>query len=175
MKHRKEYCKLATGVENLAFILRRARSEDYEAVNAIIRFGQEEHAAALPNHFARLDRVVAMGWYRSFSDQTNKVIWVAEHNGQVVGVAMLEMKKSPSYEALVPRTYAYLNELAVSPDFQRQGVGTKLYQASAAWAREQGASSMELNVWEFNESARAFYQSLGMSTLNRTMSSDLSI
>lgn len=68
----------------------------------------------------------------------NKIIWVAEKSGQVVGVAMLEMKKSPLYEALVPRTYAYLNELAVSPDFQRQGIGTLLYQASAAWAREQG-------------------------------------
>lgn len=117
MKQRKDNCKLATGVDDLELIIRRARSEDYEAVNAIIRFGQEEHAAALPDHFARLDHVVAMGWYRSFSDQMNKVIWVAEKSGQVVGVAMLEMKKSPSYEALVPRTYAYLNELAVSPTF----------------------------------------------------------
>ncbi|MDU0200123.1 N-acetyltransferase family protein [Paenibacillus sp. MAH-36] len=174
MKQRKVYGKLATGVDDLEFIIRRARSEDYEAVNAIIRFGQEEHAAALPKYFARLDRVVAMGWYRSFSDQVNKVIWVAEKSGQVVGVAMLEMKKSPSYEALVPRSYAYLNELAVSPDFQRQGIGTLLYQASAAWARDQGASFLELNVWEFNESAIAFYRSLGMSTLNRTMTSDLS-
>lgn len=155
-------------------IIRRARSEDYEAVNAIIRFGQDEHAAALPERFARLDRVVAMGWYRSFSDQQNKAILVAEKGGQVVGVAMLELKKSSSYEALVPRTYAYLNELAVSPVVQRQGIGRALYMASVEWARQRAAASLELNVWEFNERALAFYQSLGMSTLNRTMTNDLS-
>ncbi|WP_274468259.1 MULTISPECIES: GNAT family N-acetyltransferase [unclassified Paenibacillus] len=153
--------------------IRPAQAEDYEAVNAIIRFGQEEHAAALPDRFARLDRVVAMGWYRSFADVQHKAILVAEFGEIVVGVAMLEMKKSPSYEALVPRTYAYMNELAVSPDCQRRGIGTQLYKASAEWAKERGASSLELNVWEFNERAVAFYRSIGMVTLNRTMSADL--
>ncbi|WP_171681959.1 GNAT family N-acetyltransferase [Paenibacillus planticolens] len=155
------------------FIIRHARSEDYEAVNAIIRYGQEEHATALPERFARLDRVVAMGWYRSFSDQQNKAILVADKDGRAVGVAMLEMKKSPTYEALVPRTFAYLNELAVSPDFQRQGIGKSLYMASVEWARERNVSSLELNVWEFNEGAIAFYEALGMLTLNRTMTNDL--
>lgn len=154
----------------MGLIIRTARSEDYEAVNTIIRVGQEEHSEALPDRFARLERVVAMGWYRSFADQRNKVILVADLDELVVGVAMLEMKKSPAYEALVPRNYAYLNELAVTPDFQRRGIGTKLYAASATWAREREASSLELNVWEFNERAIAFYTSLGMLTLNRTMS-----
>ncbi|MFD0699030.1 GNAT family N-acetyltransferase [Paenibacillus sp. GCM10027628] len=129
--------------------IRKAKAEDYDAVNAIIRFGQEEHAEALPHLFARLDRVVAMSWYRSFSDQLNKVILVAEIAAQLVGVAMLELKKSPPYDALVPRTYAYMNELAVAPAYQRQGIGTKLYEASLQWAQEHGASSLELNVWEF--------------------------
>lgn len=157
----------------MGLVIRTARSEDYEAVNAIIRVAQEEHAEALPDRFARLERVVAMGWYRSFADQLNKVILIAEIDELVVGVAMLEMKKSPAYEALVPRIYAYLNELAVSPDFQRRGIGTKLYAASAMWAGERAASSLELNVWEFNERAIAFYSSLGMLTLNRTMTSEL--
>ncbi|MDQ0898555.1 MULTISPECIES: GNAT family N-acetyltransferase [unclassified Paenibacillus] len=157
----------------MELIIRTAQLEDYEAVNAIIRVGQEEHADALPERFARLDHVVAMGWYRSFSDQQNKVILVAEKEGLVIGVAMLEMKKSPTYEALVPRTFAYLNELAVSPDYLRQGIGTKLYKASIAWARERSAASLELNVWEFNERAIAFYKSLGMFTLNRTMTTTI--
>ncbi|MFC5448244.1 GNAT family N-acetyltransferase [Paenibacillus aestuarii] len=154
--------------------IRRAQAEDYEPVNALIRIGQEEHAAALPHIFARLDRVVAMGWYRSFSDQQNKVILVAEAGSTLVGAAMLEIKKSQPYDALIPRTYAYLNELAVDPAYQRRGIGTRLHQASTEWAKERGATSLELNVWAFNERAIAFYQSLGMSTLNLTMSAPLS-
>ncbi|UJF36011.1 GNAT family N-acetyltransferase [Paenibacillus hexagrammi] len=153
--------------------IRMAAAEDYDAVNAIIREGQEEHAEALPNLFARLDRVVAMGWYRSFSDKENKVILIAEVSGIVAGVAMLEMKQSPPYAALVPRTYAYMNELAVARNYQRRGIGTALYQASLKWAREKGASSLELNVWEFNEKALQFYRSLGLVTLQRTLTTEI--
>ncbi|WNR42289.1 GNAT family N-acetyltransferase [Paenibacillus roseipurpureus] len=153
--------------------LRSAVAGDYDAVNAIIREGQDEHAEALPDRFARLDQVVAMGWYRSFSKQPNKEIIVAECGDKLVGVAMLEMKQSPSFEALVPRTYAYLNELAVASTHQRQGIGKKLYTASLAWARERGASSLELNVWEFNERAQQFYASVGMRTLHRMLFTDL--
>jgi ribosomal protein S18 acetylase RimI-like enzyme len=152
---------------------RSALREDYDAVNRIIREGQEEHADALPDRFARLDHVVAMGWYRSFSDKPDKEIIVAELASEVVGVAMIEMKQSPSFEALVPRSYAYLNELAVASAFQRQGIGRQLYKASLAWAQERGAASLELNVWEFNERAMRFYASVGMSTLNRTLSANL--
>lgn len=153
--------------------LRSATLEDYEAANAIIREGQEEHAEALPDRFARLDHVVAMGWYRSFSAKTDKEIIVAELGSEVVGLAMLEMKKSPSYEALVPRRYAYLNELAVASAHQRQGIGKELYHASAQWARERDAASLELNVWEFNDRALHFYASLGMLTLNRTLTTNI--
>ncbi|NEW06444.1 GNAT family N-acetyltransferase [Paenibacillus sp. SYP-B3998] len=158
----------------MVFLIRTASAEDYDAVNEIIRYGQEEHAAMLPHIFAALDRVIAMGWYRSFSDQKNKVIFVAEFDAIVVGVAMVELKLSPNYEALVPRTYAYLNELAVAPTHQRQGIGKQLYTASLKWAKERGAASLELNVWEFNDRAKAFYYSVGMSTLNRTMTIPLS-
>ncbi|KRE59484.1 GNAT family N-acetyltransferase [Paenibacillus sp. Soil750] len=153
--------------------LRTATWEDYDAVNTIIREGQEEHAEALPDRFAKLDHVVAMGWYRSFSDREDKEIIVAEIGQEVVGVAMLEMKQSPNYEALMPRKYAYLNELAVASVHQRQGIGKRLYQAAAEWARAREAESLELNVWEFNERALLFYASLGMLTLNRTLTTNL--
>lgn len=153
--------------------LRTATGEDYDAVNAIIREGQEEHAEALPDRFAKLDHVVAMGWYRSFSDRIDKEIIVAEIGPHVVGVAMLEMKQSPNYEALVSRKYAYLNELVVAAAYQRQGIGRRLYQASVDWARTREAESLELNVWEFNERALLFYASLGMHTLNRTLTTNL--
>ncbi|MDR6549643.1 GNAT family N-acetyltransferase [Paenibacillus qinlingensis] len=157
----------------MELLLRSATLEDFDAVNAIIREGQEEHAEALPDRFTRLDHVVAMGWYRSFSAKTDKEIIVAVLDSEVIGVAMLEMKQSPNYDALVPRQYAYVNELAVASTHQRQGVGKKLYEAATQWARAREAASLELNVWEFNERAMQFYASVGMQTLNRTLTSNL--
>ena len=37
------------------------------------------------------------------------------------------------------------------------------------WAREQGYRRLELNMWEFNEDALAFYEALGFSTYRRYM------
>jgi GNAT superfamily N-acetyltransferase len=150
-------------------IIREALQEDYDAVNAIIREGQVEHADALPGIFADVDRVVAMGWYRSFSDPENKIILIAEYERTQVGVAMLEVRKSPAYEALVPRSYVQLNELAVAAAYRRNGIGRKLMKACINWAKERHGSSLELNVWEFNQEAIEFYESIGLTTLNRTM------
>jgi ribosomal protein S18 acetylase RimI-like enzyme len=153
----------------MTLVIRNAVQEDYDAVNAIIREGQVEHAQALPSVFANVERVVAMGWYRSFSGQSSKCILVADLDGIPVGVAMLEVKHSPAYEALVPRRYVYLNELAVALAHRRKGIGKMLVQACLVWSKEREASGLELNVWEFNQEAISFYQSLGLNTLNRTM------
>lgn len=37
------------------------------------------------------------------------------------------------------------------------------------YAKSNEASSIQLNVWDFNENAIKFYESLGMSTRNRRM------
>jgi GNAT superfamily N-acetyltransferase len=153
--------------------IRNAVQEDYDRVNAIIREGQIEHAEALPGIFANVDRVVAMGWYRSFTDQPSKGILVADYEGTPVGVAMLEVKMSPAYEVLVPRKYVYLNELAVALEHRRKGIGSMLIEASRQWSKQRDASGLELNVWEFNQAAIAFYHSLGMKTINRTMNMPL--
>lgn len=57
--------------------------------------------------------------------------------------------------------------------FQRQGVGKKLFEACMEWSKNKGASSLELNVWEFNEKAISFYESFQMKTVSRKMSLEL--
>jgi ribosomal protein S18 acetylase RimI-like enzyme len=41
------------------------------------------------------------------------------------------------------------------------------------WAIARGATSLELNVYEFNETAISFYERLGYQTLSRKMSKEL--
>jgi ribosomal protein S18 acetylase RimI-like enzyme len=41
------------------------------------------------------------------------------------------------------------------------------------WAIAKGATAIELNVYEFNETAIAFYERLGYQTLSRKMSKEL--
>ena len=43
-----------------------------------------------------------------------------------------------------------------------QGVGKALYEFAIGYARENGCYDVTLNVWEGNNSARAFYEKMGM-------------
>lgn len=48
-----------------------------------------------------------------------------------------------------------------------------LFETASARAKERGAQRMDLKVWEFNEPARKFYASLGMSTQCRILEKEL--
>lgn len=55
-----------------------------------------------------------------------------------------------------------LESIAVHPDHRRHGIGAALLRAVLAWAAENGASSLLLEVRASNTSAIALYQSLGL-------------
>jgi amino-acid N-acetyltransferase len=61
---------------------------------------------------------------------------------------------------------AYVEELAVSPDFQRFGVGTKLVGRIHEEARSLGLTHLVLRMWERAAWAKAFYAKLGFTALD---------
>jgi len=60
-------------------------------------------------------------------------------------------------------TEMFLNELDVSPDYQRRGIGRDLVDALAGIARERGCRGMWVGVETDNEAALATYASAGAS------------
>jgi ribosomal protein S18 acetylase RimI-like enzyme len=73
----------------------------------------------------------------------------------------------------VPRRQAFVDSLAVKQEFRRRGVGRALMDHAHRWAIAKGAADIDLNVFEFNQPAIAFYQALGYETSRRRMVKDL--
>jgi len=65
---------------------------------------------------------------------------------------------------------AYLEELYVTPEQRRKGIGRALLEASIDAAREAGANHFELTTGETDTEARALYESRGFT--NREGSPD---
>ena len=95
-------------------------------------------------------------WVRSWVAQgdfspealASKAVLVAEAGGRAVAFA-----------GLIPKgKVAWLDDLWVEPRWIGRGVGTILFQAAAARARELGAKQME---WEAELNAVGFYEKLG--------------
>jgi GNAT superfamily N-acetyltransferase len=56
---------------------------------------------------------------------------------------------------------AWVEDLAVHPDFRSQGVGKALLDSMKAWARERGATHLELDSAEERKDAHRFYEREG--------------
>jgi ribosomal protein S18 acetylase RimI-like enzyme len=65
--------------------------------------------------------------------------------------------------------YMYIDDLCVDSACRGKGIGKKLFAHVCKEAKALGCRDITLNVWEGNDSARAFYESLGMKVQKTTM------
>lgn len=150
-----------------------AKKEDFNAVNIIVKEGQDQHAEALPQIFNKVEQVMPESYFQELLAEPNCNILIAKDNQTIIGFAVVEIKKSPAFESMVERKYAYINDFGVKSEYKREGVGTALFNACVVWSKEKGAQSLELNVWEFNQQAISFYERFGMKTMSRKMTFNL--
>ena len=54
----------------------------------------------------------------------------------------------------------YLHHFGILPEYQRQGLGRKLAEASLEWLREQG-QQVKMEVHKKNHQAKKLYEKLG--------------
>ncbi|GHU95095.1 N-acetyltransferase [Clostridia bacterium] len=94
--------------------------------------------------------------------------FAAEVDGVLRGYAMFKVKNrgGPAQKEF---TTLYVDDLCVEDGFQGAGIGRALMDACKERARELGCHNIELNVWEFNEKARKFYEKIGFTTQKRGM------
>jgi ribosomal protein S18 acetylase RimI-like enzyme len=146
-----------------------ARIYDHYAVNLIVKEGQDEHSEALPYIFNKVDQVMPESYFRELLEDPKSEILIAKINEEVVGFAVMELNESPPFDSMIPRKFAYMNDFGIKSSYQRKGIGKILFEACLEWSKNKDATSLDLNVWEFNKKAIAFYESFGMETISRKM------
>jgi ribonuclease HI/GNAT superfamily N-acetyltransferase len=152
-----------------AFNVRQATPADFPALFPVFAEMDEIHARALPRIFKITDPHQMAEHLSSGQAEESSVLLVAEDRGKMVGFIRLKIEHTPDNPLLQPRRYAKINDLGVTAAYRRRGVGQILMRAAEKWAAGQSVEELELNVWEFNRAALAFYQSLGFETARRTM------
>ncbi len=100
------------------------------------------------------DRVVV--WTdRLSAPQVDTMTIVAEHEGALLGFAHTILDADPTYGAL-------LENLHVTHDHKRAGVGTRLMaEAARGVIRRRPSTGLYLTVLEQNQAAQAFYAARG--------------
>lgn len=96
-----------------------------------------------------------------FGDRPYAEAIVAELEQTIVGYAIF----FHTYSTFLTQPGLYLEDVFVATEYRRQGVGRSLITAVAKTASDRGCGRLEWSVLEWNDSAIAFYQSLGATVL----------
>lgn len=150
--------------------IRRAKNSDSRELGELFEEADILHRRALPQVFQKPQDAK---WYEKylekiFSDK-NAALLVAEEEGELVGLVLVWVRQSANIPILVPRKFAVMENLVVKKEFRKKGIGRQLVEAAEEWIKKEGANLIELNVWEFNQGARDFYEKLGYQTVSRKM------
>ncbi len=165
----------------LPFTVRQALPQDAAEITRVFLEADELHRQALSQVYRQPEDWPAMrqAYITNLFQEPNNALFVAEQHtavgdsaispGPMIGAVYACLREAPLTPVHTPRRFAVVDTLGVLRAYQRQGVGRALMEAVQCWAREKGASEVELTVWEFNASAIAFYENLGYTTANRRM------
>jgi GNAT superfamily N-acetyltransferase len=88
-------------------------------------------------------------------------LFVAEKEDRWVGGAAIAYDTEGLFMLAGRKDLAVLWDLRVHPDFRRQGIGTRLFEFAAQWARERGCSQLKIETQNINVPACRFYSKQG--------------
>lgn len=146
-----------------------AKEEELPRVNELRRQVKELHAAGKPEVFKPgFSEELQNYLYAIWNDPEQEIV-VDERNGAICGFAVLHHIVKPENPFMFERDYLDIDEFCVDEARRRQGVASEMIAFIRAYAKEKGFSRIELNMWEFNRDALAFYEAAGFSTYRRYM------
>ena len=149
--------------------IRFAKKEELEKVNLIRKQVSDLHSEGRPDIFyPDFKGEICNCIYDIFNDETKKII-VAVEKAEICGMAIIQEIRKPAGVYQKARDYIEIDQFGVKDTFRRQGVATKLIDFIKEYARAQGFPKLELNMWEFNQDALAFYEAVGFNTYRRYM------
>lgn len=157
-------------------VVRPATADDYDALCALFSEVDALHRDHLPQIFQKPPGPVREPeYYRALLADENAGLFVAEKNGRLIAFGHAAIRDTPPIPVFVPRRYAVVDGIGVKSEFRGGGIGSTLMHKIDEWAIAKGATAIELNVYEFNQEAIAFYQRLGFDTVSRKMGKSLDL
>lgn len=103
-------------------------------------------------------------------ENPDKPVFVAvDNDDRVCGYSFCIAKRWRNHPVIKDYECLYIDDLCVDKDMRGQNIGGILFDYIVAYAKENGFYNVELNVWEFNEGAKNFYEKHGMKTQKRNM------
>ena len=152
-----------------AITVRFAEYGELERVNELRRQVNELHVNGKPEIFKpgftdELRDLV----FSIYADPMKKIV-VCDADGTICAFAVLNHIIRPENPFMFERNFLDIDEFCVDASCRRRGVAAAMVRFILDYVKENGYRRLELNRWEFNRGALAFYEAAGFRTFRRYM------
>ena len=149
--------------------VRWARENELERVNELRMQVNALHVAGKPEVFKPGFPEELRNYIYAIHKDPEQFIAVAVKDGTICGFVVLHHINRPENPFMKERDFLDIDEFCVDEAFRRQGVASEMIDFIREFAKEKGFHRIELNMWEFNQEALAFYEAAGFQTFRRYM------
>ena len=150
--------------------IRRAEQKDMTRINNLLRQGLMVHHNGRPDIFKPNAKKYTDAELMDILADDSKPVFVAvDETDTVLGYAFCVFQQHLNNNILTDIKTLYIDDLCVDKEHRGEHIGTVIYGAVCEYAKDIGCDSITLNVWEGNDSARAFYDALGFTPRSTTM------
>ncbi|MCI8771669.1 MAG: GNAT family N-acetyltransferase [Lachnospiraceae bacterium] len=153
-------------------MVRLAKREDLVRINELRWQVNNLHCMGRPDIFRSGFQDELRDFVYDIYEFDNSDVIAVVRDEVICGYACVEYIDKPLSAYTWKRSFYHISEFGVDSEFRRQGVATELFEFIKEHAKSKGLDKIELDVWEFNDIALRFYESLGFRTYRRYMEFD---
>lgn len=140
--------------------LRDMTPADYAEVDRLLGQLHAIHVAGRPDIYEPVAHPYTRERYEAMVADSGMLTFLAcDEAGRVQGICLVTLRDQ---NGMRREKTAYLEALVVDCRYRRQGIATLLLRKAECRAHAWGAVRMDLNVWDFNREALAFYRKEGL-------------
>ena len=151
-------------------IIRPGRATDYKALKPLFEQLDDQHHQALPDFFRPAEEINrSQRFVNEILVNDESELFVAEVEGKIVGLVHIAVynRDHPSTQ---PIWFGYIHDIVLKRAYQGHGISQQLLSTAVNWAKQRHEIvQIQLNVFEFNQRAIAFYEKFGFITNSRHM------
>lgn len=138
-------------------LIREATEIDYPAINKMLLKLQNYHSENVSTIYKKLDSFFTFDEYLEVLKDKNIYFLLATLDNEVIGLIWLSFnEKLSKYE--YQRKQIWIEGIYVKTKYRRKGIAQKLVNETINKAKFLNAQSIELMIWNFNETSKKFFE-----------------
>ena len=138
-------------------LIREATEIDYPAINKMLLKLQNYHSENVPTIYKKLDTFFTFDEYLKILEDRNVYFILATLDNEVIGLICLSFnEKLSKYE--YQRKQIWIEGIYIKTKYRRKGIAQKLVNEAINKAKFLNTQSIELMIWNFNETSKKFFE-----------------